>query len=686
MTPEVEAAGGKASAEAARSKAEEAGKKRLEAAKALAAKAFAGDAASEEPARKALKEAAALGLPAVGAEAETSLAALDAALRERGEALRVAEEAWPRACAESLTAAAASMREGTAVLDAAAGVLAPLAKRVEDLRRSIALVGAFSESIRGGFSRAAAAGESIKLRVPSRPGGSISGRASGLRPDGFEIQRGPAAEAVAARDVHPEDLAALAWKVLGTGSPDDHVGAAAFLLGRGAFPAADREIEILDVMGAKDRAELVRSLVSAVRGNARQRADAVLREAEVLRIQKRTPEARAAYERAVSVCDGYAPTLWKQGAFLLEASKDPAEALRSLEAAAALDPAEPEAWYWIGEGRRRAGKFDEALAAFDRFAQKAAADDPRREAVRKAQEELRTSATAASMKQVREEAARTYRKDEFAASEALWRKVLAAAPEDTEAMYFLGKSLLALDSRIDAYAWLRKYLGVEKKPGSRTDDARKIVKDLEQRFGDSPAAIRKAQEGSNLINQGAWSAAIDTLTASLDLAPLRAESYMERGRGHLFGWAAEGRKEHLFQAAKDLETAVLINDRLGRAWSILAETRFRLDDVPGAVEASTRAVQYDPTWIKAWEFRARVLNRAGRFLEAEQAATDGLAKEQRPTLYIARGDARFGLGKIKDAKADLDAAVMKFPQLTEEEKDYRLDVLARIRRAGVDSE
>jgi serine/threonine-protein kinase len=680
LPAEAEAGGGREAAAAARTRVEEAARKVIEGAKGLAAKAAAGNADALEGARKALDAAAACGLEAVAAEATKERDALEAGVRDRAARLRAAEEAWPRVCTEALAAFAQGPKEAAAVVDAAAQVLAPLAPRGAELGRLLEDGAAFVQSIRNGFAKAAAAGESVRLRVPGRPGGSVAGRASALRADGFEIQRGPAVEIVAMREVDTEDLGLLAWRSLGTGSTSDHRGAAAFLLSRGSYAAAEAEAKVLEVMGAKEDATRVRSVADTIRGVARARAGESLREAEVLRLQKRFPEARAAFEKAASLCPDDPLPLWKLGAFLLESTRDAGDASKTLEAAAALTPAEPEAWYWIGESRRRGGKSDEAAAAFDRFLAGVPPEHPLREAAGKALAEVRGAVAAASAKQAREEAARAFRKDDFKAAEALWRKVLGASPDDTEAMYFLGKSLLALDRRVEGYASLRRFLNAERRSGARVEDARKIVKDLEARLGDSPAAVRKAQEAAGLTDTGKWPQALEGLNAAIDLAPLRSDSYVERARALLYAWQAEGRRDHLNQAAQDLDTALLINERNGRAWSMLAVTRYNLGEYEKAAEASSRGVQLDPGWGVGWEYRARACNKVGKFAEAEQAATEGFAKEPRAVLLLARAEARCGLGKLAAARQDLEDAVSKY-ELKPDEKFYRAEVLGKILKA-----
>jgi serine/threonine-protein kinase len=681
LPAEVAAAGGEEAAASSRGRVEEAGKRLLETARTLARRAGGGDAASEGPARRALDLATHCGLPAVAGEAEKERREMEAAVAARAERLRAAEQAWPGACAEALAAAARAPAEGVAVLDAAAAVLAPLGEKVDLLRRAVGESGGFSDAVRRGFQKAAAASESVRLRVPGRPGGSVAGRAVGVRGEGLEVQRGPAVEVLLPKEVEPEDLGTLAWRAMDLGSARDHRGAAAFYLGRGAFALADVEVRALEVLDAAE-AGRTRELVDAVRGAARARAEAALKEAEVLRLQKRLPEARAAFEKAVSLCEGHAPSLWRLGAFLLETTRDGAEALRHLEAAAALDPADPEAWFWIAEGRRRGGKVDEALAALEKYVARAPADDPRREAAGKTLADLRAAASAASARQAREEAARLYRKDDFAGAAELWKKVLAYLPEDPEALYFLGKSLLGLDMKIEGYSRLRRFLNAEKKGGARVEDARRVVRDLEQRFGDSPAAARKALEGANLINTNQYAQGIEALNASLDLACLRADTYVERARGLQFAWSAEGKREYLNQAASDLEVALLINEKHGRGWSMLAVTRGNLEDWPGAFEASGRAVQLDPAWPPVWEYRVKACNRMGRFAEGEQAATDGLAKvPMSAMLLLARAESRAGLGKVAEARADADLAATKF-ELTPAEKSYRAEIQERIRKAS----
>jgi serine/threonine protein kinase/tetratricopeptide (TPR) repeat protein len=677
MPAEVEQGGGRDAAAASRARVEEHGRKILEGGKALAAKAAAGDDAALSGARRAFADAEASGIESLASEAAKEREALEAAVGERVGRLRAAEEAWPRLCADALAASAQGTREAAAVLDQNAALLAPIAPRVAALRTFLDEGAAFLGSIRDGFSKAAADGESLRLRIPGRPGGAVSGRASALRGDNFEIQRGPAVEVVALREVDPEDLAGLAWKHLGAGSPGDHRGAAAFFLSRNGFALAEGEARVLDVLGAKEDAAAVRGVIDTARAAARGRSDAALREAEVLRLQKKLPEARASHEKAVALCPDYPLPLWKLGAFLMETPRDSAEALRLLEAAAALSPSEAEAWYWIGEARRRAGKVEEALTALDRFLGGAPADHPLLEAAKKSLSDLRAASAATAAKQARDEAARAYRKDDFVSAEELWRKVLRFNPEDTESMYFLGKSLLGLDRKVEGYSWLRRFLNTEKKSGARMDDARKTAKELEQRLGDSPAAYRKASEGSGLIDTGKWADSLEVFAAAISLGPLRADTYVERARALQFGYAAESRRDLLTQAVQDLETAILINEKHGRAWSMLAVTRYNLGEYERAVEASARGVALEPAWAAVYQYRALACNKVGKYALAEQAASEGLAKEPKAILYLARAEALCGLGKNEEARKALDAGTEKY-DLSPFERAYRSEVLAKI--------
>jgi serine/threonine-protein kinase len=681
LSPATAAAGGTARAAEARAKADAAARALLDRALEAAGKARTGDAAAADAARKALRDAEECGLPEIAEAATKERVALEAALAERDARLRAAHEAWPRTCAEVLAVAStAGPREAAALVDERAGLLAPLEGRADRLRGALADLASFEDAARGAFEKAAAAGETVRLRVAGRPGGSVAGRAAGVKGEAFEIQRGPVVDAIPIRDVAAEDVAGLAWRVLGTGTVRDHAGAAVFYLARGAHARAEVEARALEVLGAPEEAARARELSTSVRSVARARADAALREAGVLRLQDRLPEARAALERAAAEDLGYAAPLWRLGAFLVETGKEVAEALVPLEAAAALGPEEPEAWYWIGEARRRAGRLEESMAALDRYLAAAPVDDPRREAARKSLEELRSASAAAAAKETRDEAARAFRKEDFKAAEDLWRRVVAARPDDTEALYFHGKCLLALDRRVDGYAALRRFLAAERRGGSRVDDAKRIVRDLEQRLGDSEAAKRKALEGVRALDDGQWQEALAAFDAAVDLAPLRADTWAERGRALQFAWAAEGRKEHLHQALRDLETALLVNERHGRAWSVLAITRANLEDWEGAVQASLKSSQYDPGWPPMYEYRARACARTGRFAEADQAASEGIAKFPSAILHIARAHARVGLRRLGEARADLDLAASKFT-LTPFEKNYRVEVLDLLLKA-----
>jgi len=675
LSAEASAAGGREPAAAAQSKVDGAALAVLARAREAAAKALSGDPAAAAAAAEAIAAAESCGIRETAEEAGRVRKGLDAALADRRERLRAAADAWPRTCSDALHAASEKgPREALALLESRAELLAPLPGKAEDLRRTLEDLASFEDAARKSFARAAASSETVRLRVPGRAGGSVAGRATGVRGDSFELQRGPVAESVPIREISAEDLAGLAWRGLGAGSARDHAGAAAFFLSRGSFGLAETEVKALEILGAAEELARARDILSSMRASARVRADAALKEAEVLRLQKRLPEMRAALERAAAEDSGYAAPLWRLGAFLAENGRDAAEALGPLEAAAALDPAEPQAWYWIGEVRRRAGRLEESMTALDRYLGGADVADPFREAARKSLEELRAAAASAAAKETREEAARAFRKEDFKAAEELWRKVLAARPDDAEARYFHGKSLLALDRKIEGYSVLRRFLAQERRGGARVDDAKRVVRDMEQRLSESPAAVRKAQEGMRLLDDGKWREALGALDASIELAPLRADTWSERGRTLHFGWAEEGRKEHLVQAVTDLETAILLNERHGRAWSLLADTKAKLQDWEGAVQASLKSSQYDPSYPPMYQVRAQACARTGRFAEGEQAATEGIEKFRSAVLLVARAHARAGLGKLKEARADLDAAASEFT-LTPYEKNYRAEVL-----------
>ncbi|MCK6479560.1 MAG: serine/threonine protein kinase [Planctomycetes bacterium] len=680
LREEEREAGGAAEAEAAAARVTEALEARLAAAGALVEKVLGGDEASAPAAREALEALGRLGMTRGADAAAEGLAKVEEHLAARAAARAAAEAAWPGLCADVLAAAAKDPKQASSLLSGAEAALAPLPGRAELLRSALGDLSAFGDAVRSGFAKAASAGENLRLRVPGRPGGVVAGKAAGVRPGGFEIQRGPAVDFVAASEVDAGDLASLAWRVLGAGGPRDHAGAAAFFLSRGAQGMAAVEVKALEVLGDGPELRRTRALVEAALAAGRARAEAALREADLLRLQNRAPEARAALERAVASCEGWARPLWRLGALLLEGGKEQAEALRLLEAAAAAGPEEPEAWFHLAEARRRAGRTEEALAALERFMADAPAGDPRRGDAGRTLESLRAAAAKESLQQAREEAARAFRKDDFAGAEPLWRRVLAYDPADTEAMYFLGKCLVGLDRKVEAYSWLRRFLNADRRGGSRVDDARKVVRDWEQRLGDSPAAARKSAEGSNLVNQNDWKAGIEAFDAALDLAPLRAETWAERGRGLFTGWVAESRRDLLIEAAANLETALLLNERLGRGWSLLAVVSFHLDDMARSAEAGAKGMQFDPAYGATYEYRARACNRLERFAEGEQAAAEGIRKAPTAMMFIARAEARCGLGNLAGAREDLEVAARDY-ELTATEKTLRVEVLGRVIKA-----
>ncbi len=673
-------AGTDAATRAAAAREEVLGKAReqLVAARVVAAAVAAGDEARTEEARSTLGAIEADGLPGVAEEAATALASMEAAVESRIAARAAAEETWDRVAPAAVAALRNGVDAARRIAEAAAPALAPVKARSDDLLKALAEAGVFRAGAVAGFKRLATTGETVKLRVPARPGGVLAGRAAGATEEALEVQRGPAVESVALEDVHPEDLANLAWPAVNAADPAMHRGAALFLMARGAFSAAEDQIRQLDALEAKAAAAFVRPLLERVRGLSQAAADGILKEAEVLRLQKRLPEARAAYARAVAASEGYARSLWMQGAFLLESDRDPAPATAVLEAAAALGPEEPEAWYHVGEARRRGGRLEESLEAYEKYLAGAPADAPLRAAAATSLQEIRAAAVEKSAREAREAGGRAYRKEQWAESEAEWRRVLRFVPDDPEATYFLAKSLLGQNRHVDGYLLFRRFLAGQRSGGSRVDDAKRAVKDMEQRLGDSsPAAAQRHRDGANLASQGKFREAVDAFTAALDLAPLRGDTYVRRGQAHQQLFLAQGRKEDLHQAAADLEIAVQLNDRSGETWTTLALVRFTQEDWERAAAAAVVAIERDPASGLACEVMARACNSLKRFTEAEDAASQGIKREPRGMLFIARGEARLGLGRLQEAKDDLETADRKY-DLSPAERQYRVRILGAV--------
>ncbi|MHC4821333.1 MAG: protein kinase domain-containing protein, partial [Planctomycetota bacterium] len=629
--------------------------KRLEAANVLAQSVIDGDEENLEKARQALAVLADSGLAAVAKDAAATLKSMEDSLRERRELAEAARAAWTRVLPEAVLAASGGIEASRSVLRREAKVLAPVQADVDLLYTMLDDLGVFLEAIPRGWAVVAAEGEAVRLRVAGRPGGVIKGRAKGGGGERIEVQRGPAVESVKLSEVHPEDRAKLAWRELGAGSVRHHRGAVLFFLANGSFSGANTEIKALEVMGNGENLDAVRRLYGAVQATARARADTALKEAEVLLLQRRTEAAREAFARAVAACEGYPKTLWKQAAFAMEHGSKGEDVRALLEQAVALGPEDADAWYHVGEARRKDKELELALEAYEEFLGKAAPDAPLRDAAMVSLEEVRAAAVAASSKAARTAAAKAYRKENFKVAENEWRRVLKYLPKDVEATYFLGKTLLARENWVDGYLQLRRFLTLGGS-GSRSRDAKNIIKDMERRLADSPEASRKHTQGVKYHNQRQYREAIEMYGEALFLAPLREATYVDRGNAYHLSYLKEGRKEDLTAAAQDLEIALSMNDRNGNAWDKLAVVYFTQGKWSETVRAARVAIERNPLSANSCNVMARACNELKKYAQAEEAASEGIKREPSATLFIARGAARLGMGELKGAREDLDHA------------------------------
>jgi len=661
---------------ARRREIEELAEKRTAEAEGLARSAVAGDPAGAAAARDALTAVGGCGIEKFAARARAARERLDRTLEDRDRRLQAAEAAWERVAGEAILAAPAGTKVVEEVLAKDAAALEPVEGKVEALRGYLAEMGLFVDAARRAFGKAVAAGEKVRLRTPGRPGGAVSGRAAGVKPEGFEIARGPAADLVPLVEIAPEDVAALAWSEIGSGGPKDHRGAVLYYLSRGAFAQADQALQALAVVDPSADSALVPALAGSTRAAARARADAALREADLFRMQKRPVEAKAAFARAVSLCEGYSRPLWKMGAFLLESEKDVDAALAVLDGAAALLPEDPEAWYWIAEARRRKGRGPEAVEAFARFLAQAPQDSPLRATAKSAEEEIRKALRDSQARAAREEAGRAFRREKWDEAEELWKRVLDLLPGDAEALYFHGKSCLQQGRNLDAYLDLRASLAGAKS-GARVDDARKAVKDLEQRLGDSPAAARSHQEGVSLFGQGKWREAAAAYGRALETAPLRLESYYGRAESLRQSWMAERNTADLAAAEADLRVALRLNKQYAPALCGLAAVLYEREDWAKAAEVAAKAMEKDRGSSVVCEVLASALLKLDRPLEAEEAAGEGYRREARPILLLLRAEARARQRKTKEARADLDLVDDKH-ELSPGERQYRAQVLGMV--------
>jgi tetratricopeptide (TPR) repeat protein len=97
------------------------------------------------------------------------------------------------------------------------------------------------------------------------------------------------------------------------------------------------------------------------------------------------------------------------------------------------------------------------------------------------------------------------------------------------------------------------------------------------------------------------------------------------------------------------------------AWYNYGISQRHTDDLQGAVESYTRALEIDPSYYPAYINRANIYRDLTKYQEALDDYNDALAYGEIPLAYSGRADTYYAMGKYERAIADYKTSLSLFP-------------------------
>mmetsp|Transcript_12945 Transcript_12945/g.25097 ORF Transcript_12945/g.25097 Transcript_12945/m.25097 type:complete len:519 (-) Transcript_12945:255-1811(-) len=168
-----------------------------------------------------------------------------------------------------------------------------------------------------------------------------------------------------------------------------------------------------------------------------------------------------------------------------------------------------------------------------------------------------------------------------------------------------------------------------------------------------------ANEAAQLSAAGKFGDAIDKYDKIIDMNDTIAEVFLNRGVAMFNAGDVEGAADS-FQRAADLKPELTV------AYSNLGNALKQLDRNTDAAAAYRKALDKDGKNTKIWTSYVHVLNAAGNFQDALQAAADGLKAigSSHTPLHNERIFSFLNLGHVIDALPDVEAILKATPMET----------------------
>lgn len=255
-------------------------------------------------------------------------------------------------------------------------------------------------------------------------------------------------------------------------------------------------------------------------------------------------------------------------------------------------------------------------------------------------------------------------------AEQIYEKVLAADPDNADALYLLATVRLAHKDFDDAVALLRRL--TESRPqfadawsnlgsaltgqGKHEEAMDAFHRALEIDPGLSDTHYHLAQLYASLHE---WRNAVQHYRKAVSYDTTHAQAYTELGRCYL-------ELNEFDDAMSACHSALLINKNFVPAYNVLGKALAAMGQIKHAEEAFTTAIRLDPRHAEAYANMGRVflsLGKAAQALEACIQATqldDSLA-----SAYCTRGEALRRLGRLDEAIQSCQRAIFGGQELAE---------------------
>lgn len=297
---------------------------------------------------------------------------------------------------------------------------------------------------------------------------------------------------------------------------------------------------------------------------------------------KKTAEARAEYERTISLDPKMSEAYLNLGTLLLDV--DPAAACTSLSKAVELLPAQSRPRFLLGVAEERSGDLTKATDSFEGAVRLDPGDADTLVHLADLYLQLKRSADA----------------------ESKFRRVLEIRSDEPQALLGLARSLDAQKKAeaVDAY---RNYLALQ--PLDSAARSRFIHLLLESQQADAALAeLDRADAGKPTIDslklradiqisQKKWTDAIATLRQAVALAPNDAQLHGGLGRTCL-------QVRDFAGAEKELKTALQLDGKNLDYWKDLSSTYYLSKNYPAALAVLDRLDQFETPGAGSWFIRA----------------------------------------------------------------------------------